>query len=296
MIVEKNNEDLIKACKIAAEVRDYGASLIKPGVKLLEVIEKVEKKIIELGGEIAFPPQISLNHIAAHYCPDYDDKIIFKDQICKIDVGVHVNGFIGDTAKTVDLSGKYTKLVEASRKALENAVKIIKPGITLGEVGRTIQKTIESYGFTPIRNLSGHGLGKYEVHTPPSIPNFDTGDKTQLKKGQLIAIEPFATTGAGMVQDSNYPTLFSLMQIKPVRLPATRKVLKFIIANYKELVFTKRWLRKSFKPYELEFALRDLTRNNILIAYPPLGEKAKGIVSQAEFTLIVDSPSVILTP
>lgn len=295
MIVDKDNADLIKACKIAGKVRDYGASLIVPGARLLEVTEKVEKKIFELGGEIAFPAQISLNHVAAHNCPDSNDDIVFKDQVCKIDVGVQINGYIGDTARTVDLSGRYTKLVEASSKALENVIKILKPGIKLTEIGKTIQETIESYGYSPVRNLSGHGLGLYEIHTSPSIPNFDSGDETRLEKGQLIAIEPFATEGVGIVQDVGLPTLFSLIQNRPVRMASTRKVLKYINETYGEMVFTKRWLRKKFKSFELEFALRDLVRNGILHGYPQLAEKTKGMVSQREHTMIVWDKAIVLT-
>ena len=287
MILTSAPPELIKSCKIGAEARDYGISLIKKGVSLLEVAEKVEKKIFELGGEIAFPPQISLNHIAAHYCPDANDKTVFGDDLAKLDVGVQIEGYIADTARSIDLSGKYGKIIQASEDALKAAIKIVKPGTTLGQIGKVIQDTIAAHGLSPVRNLSGHGLGMYDIHTEPNIPNYDNGDDTELQKGQLIAIEPFATDGAGLIQEGNSPTLFSIATRRQVRLPVTRKILKYILENYGQLVFAKRWLKRKFQNYEVEFALRNLEREGIIHGYPPLGELKKGIVSQTEHTILV---------
>src|SRR3989338_4048261 len=112
----ENLEKYRKVCKIAAEALKYGKGFIKKGNALLEVVEKAEEKIFQLGGKPAFPAQISLNHIAAHFCPDADDKTVFSDQLVKLDVGVHIDGFIGDIATTVDLSGKNSELMRASRE------------------------------------------------------------------------------------------------------------------------------------------------------------------------------------
>jgi len=230
-------EKLKKAGKIAAQIRDYGKDLVKKDASMTEVLDKIEEKIIELGGKLAFPAQISCNHIAAHYCPDDEDKTVFSDQLVCLDVGVHVDGFIGDTAVTVDLSGKYSDLIKAAEEALDNALGIIKPGVTLGEIGKTIQETIQNYNFAPVKNLSGHGLGKYEVHTKPNIPNFDNHDNKKIEKGSVFAIEPFASTGAGIVQDSGTATVFELKNKKPVRNMITRQVLKEI-ESYEGLPFT----------------------------------------------------------
>jgi len=201
-------EKLRTAGRIAAQVKEYGKDLVKKDASMTEVLDKIEEKIVELGAKPAFPAQISCDHIAAHYCPDEEDKTIFSDQLVCLDVGVHVDGFIGDTAVTVDLSGKYNDLIKAAEEALDNAVKIIKPGVTLAEIGKAIQETINKYGFAPVRNLSGHGLGKYEIHTKPNIPNFDNGNNTKIEPGMVFAVEPFASTGAGIVQDSGIATVF----------------------------------------------------------------------------------------
>lgn len=288
-------ENWRKAGKIAAEALKYGGGLIKKGSSLLTVSDQIEKKIIDLGGKMAFPAQISCDHIAAHYCAEPDDKTVFEDQLACLDVGVEVEGAIGDNALTVDLSGKHTELVKASREALNNAIKIIQIGTPLGEIGKTIQETISSYGFSPIKNLSGHGLDYYNIHTRPTIPNFDTGDKTKLEKGMVIAVEPFATTGAGMIYELERANIFALVNPKPVRSPFAREILKFITQNYKTLPFTTRWLSKKFGLGKTNFALRELLKNEIIKQFPPLPEKNKGMVSQAEHTLLIDDKVEILT-
>ena len=237
-------DSYIKAGKIAAQALEFGASLIKPDNKVVDVCNQVEKKIIELGGEIAFPVQISMNDVAAHYCPTSDDETVFKDQLCNLDIGVHINGYIADTATTVDLSGKHQDLVKASREALNNALEIIKPGITLGEIGKVIHDTITKYGFSPVKNLCGHGLSHFNIHDKPQIPNYDTNDKTELKQDMVIAIEPFASTGAGKIYESGHPTVYQLKTLKPVRMQMVRNILKHVV-KYGELPFTTRCSQKS---------------------------------------------------
>jgi len=290
-------DDYIKAGRIAAEARDYGMSLIKIGASLLEVTEKVEEKILSLGGEFAFPPQISLNDVAAHFCPDSDDNILFKEgDVAKIDVGVHINGCVGDTASTIVLSDdpKLKLLEEASRAALNDALKLVKPGVKISEIGRAIEQAIKSRGFTPVINLSGHGLDKFIIHDSPSIPNIDNGSDETLKDGQVVAIEPFASTGSGIVYESSNATLFALGNPKPVRSPMTREVLRSL-GDYNGLPFTKRWLVKKHGLGKASFALREMKNLDMLREYPPLPDKAHGLVSQAEHTIIVRENPIVTT-
>lgn len=205
---------------------------------------------------------------------------------------MHVDGHIGDTAVTVDLSGKNTELVKASQEALDAALSVIKLGITLGEIGKVIQEAIQKYGFAPIRNLSGHGLGTYEIHTKPSIPNFDNNDDTKIKKGMLFAIEPFASAGAGIVQDSGIATVFELEQKKPVRNPITRQIL-IEIGTYDGLPFTTRWLTKKFG-IKAKLALKEMQQLGMLVPHPPLADRDKGLVSQAEHTVLVDDEGKVI--
>ncbi len=287
-------EDWKKACKISAQALAYGKLLIKKGNNLLDVTKKTDEKIISLGGKIAFPSQVSMDQIAAHFCPTKNNNPVFDNQIVKLDVGAHINGFIGDNACTVDLSGENNELVKASREALNNAIKIIKPGITLEEIGRTIQETIMNFGFSPVRNLSGHGLGKFEVHTKPTVPNYNNGDETEIKKGDIFAIEPFATNGHGIVIETSNPTVFSFVQKKPVRDMTTRQILKEI-GNYKGLPFAKWWLEEKFSLFRVNLALRQLENLGIIRGYPPLAERDNGLVSQAEHTILIEEKAIVLT-
>lgn len=284
-----------KAGRISAEALEYGAILIKKGVPVIEVCDAVDNKIIALGAKPAFPAQISLDSVAAHYCCPHDDKTMLEAQVAKLDIGAHVDGIPSDTAVTIDLSGKNAELVKASRNALNAAIKLVKPGARLAVIGETIQSEITSMGFSPVRNLSGHGLERFELHAKPTVPNFNNNDPTELRAGQIIAIEPFATTGEGIVFESGNPEVFVQTAHKPVRDMAARQILAQIEA-YENLPFAKRWLIAKFPQIKVELALRQLQQLGAIHAFPPLVEKARGIVSQAEHTLLVtDSGCEILT-
>ncbi|NQU78784.1 type II methionyl aminopeptidase [Candidatus Woesearchaeota archaeon] len=285
----------VEAGRIAAEALDFGKGLVKSGAKVIDIAEKIEKKIVVLGGLPAFPVNISFDDTAAHYTPLPDDDTVLDSQIVKLDVGVHIDGCVGgDTAATIDLSGSYTDLVKASQDALSAAMKIVQVGTSLGEIGREIEQAIVSHGFVPIRNLSGHGIGEWSVHEEPSIPNFDTKDPTPLEEGMTIAIEPFASTGAGIVQDKGLPYIHSLTAQKPVRNAVTRQVLKSL-SQYRTLPFATRWLTKEFPIFKVNFALREMNQIGILHSYPPLVDKQKGMISQAEHSLYVGDKVKVLT-
>ena len=283
---DQTKQDFINAGRISAEALEYGKSLIKKGNKFLDVTEQIEKKIFELGGKPAFPVQISCNETAAHYCCNEDDDSVFEDQLASLDLGVHVNGAIGDNAYTIDLSGKYSDLVIAAQKALEEALKIVNVGTELRQIGKAISDIVKSYGFNPVRNLSGHGLGLYDIHTSPTLPNFDNGDKTKLTKSMAFAIEPFATAGAGIVGEKGHPTVFMMQKKKPVRSPITREVIKEI-ESYGNLPFAERWLTRKFGA-RANFALREMMQFGIIRQFPPLVETSKGIVAQAEHSILID--------
>jgi len=284
-----------KAGKIAAEALNYGKGLIVKGASILDVTEKITSKIRELGGELAFPVNISMNETAAHNTAKINDDFKFSDEVVKLDVGAQVDGFIGDTACTVDLSGKYSNLLKASEDALNEAIKIVKPGVKVSEIGRIIEETIKKAGFKPVRNLSGHGLSEYRNHDHPNIPNFDSGDDTVISKGMVIAIEPFATDGIGMIEDKGQPEIFSMMGFKSVRIGFVRDVMKFIGENYLTLPFSKLMLKEKFSEGQIAFSLRQFSTLGILHEYKPLVEVKGGIVSQAEHTILVEDEPIVLT-
>jgi len=281
-------EDYFKSGEICKKAREYGITLIKEGTKLWDIAEKIEEKIRELGGECAFPVDVSLNYVAAHDTPKFnDDRILNISDVVKLDIGVHVNGKVSDTAVTVEVgTNKYEKLIKASEEALDNAIKIIKPGVKLKEIGNLIQKTIQKYGFSPIINLSGHGVDEYVVHSKPIIPNCDNNDNTELKENMVIAIEPFATDGEGKVTEGKPSGIYELISEKNIRNDNARKILNFVKEKYKTLPFCERWIMKEFGN-SAKLSLLLLEREGIIKQFNVLPEIKKGQVSQAERTVIV---------
>ena len=281
-------EDYIRSGEICKKARDYGVVLLKEGALFVDIAEKIEERIRELRGEPAFPVDIGINHLAAHDSPRFNDERVLKSgDVVKLDIGVHINGAVTDTAVTVEIkTARYEKLIESAEKALKEAIKIAKPGVSVREIGKVIRKTIESYGFVPILNLSGHRVDLYQVHMLPSIPNFDNGDDTCLEDGQVFAIEPFATTGAGKIIEGKPAGIYTLIQQKNIRDLFARNVLNFISERYKTLPFSERWLIKQFGQ-RVKFSLLSLEREGIIKQYTILPEKEKGQVAQAERTLII---------
>lgn len=271
-----------EAGRILSSVLEDAAGMIEEGGTLLGVAESAEEEIRDLGGEPAFPVNISLNEEASHATPGVDDEATFgADMVC-LDIGVHVDGWIADAATTVDLSGN-PELVEASEAALDAALETVGPGVHTGEVGRVIEETIDEYGYNPIVNLSGHGLGAYDAHTSPNVPNrgIDTG--VEFEVGDVVAIEPFATDGTGRVSEGGTEEIFSLTEPGPIRDRRARRLLETITERYQTLPFATRWVDES----RVEMSLRRLKRNDIIRGYPVLKEDDGCLVSQAEHTVIV---------
>lgn len=295
LISEERYEALKKAGHINASCREFGAKLIKPGAKILDIVEAVEKKIKGMGGEFAFPVQISRNDIAAHYCPPAGDETLLEEgDIVKFDIGVHIDGHIADGSTCVNL-GDHEELAKASREALDAAIKVVRDGAFICDVGRAIEDVAEKFGVKPVRNLCGHGLKRWIVHSSPSIPNYDNGNKTELKAGQQIAIEPFMSQGAGLIYEEEESEVFMMSSNRSVRNMITRKVL-VEIKKFHGLPFTPRWLLAFFPKAQVEYALRDLMQQGLCKSYGPLVDKAHGLIAQSEHCMLVrDGKAEVLT-
>ncbi len=264
--------------------------MITVGQSLLLVAETVEEEVKNTGLGLAFPVNISLNSDAAHDTPSPSDERVFAEgDMVKLDIGVHCDGYIADTAMTVDL-GNQPLLVEASLSARDRAIEAVKPGISIGEIGGIVQDEIESRGFKPVSNLTGHGLARYTLHMGPNVPNVRMNGGMQLVPDMVVAIEPFATTGTGHVSDRSRIEIYKQVEKKPVRMPAARRVLQSIGDNH-GLPFARRHLPVS-KP---DLALRTLCREGILYSFPVLGDCAGSYISQSEHTLIVTEDGCIIT-
>src|SRR3989344_2413604 len=295
-----NQEKILLAGKIASEVKEYAKTIIKKQMSLLEIAEKIENKIIELGGKPAFPVNTSINEIAAHYTPSADDSSVAYG-LLKIDLGVHIDGWIADTAISFDLenSEENKKLIQASKDALENAIKLVskeikeKEILTTGEIGKKIQETIESNGFLPIINLSGHQIERYDLHAGLTIPNIDNKSTEIILPGSY-AIEPFVTNGNGKIRDGKPSGIYMLTNPKTPRTPIAREILNYIGEEYQTIPFCSRWLVKKFGAKTF-FALKQLEENGSLHQFPQLVESSNSKVAQTEHTILIDGRKVAVT-
>jgi methionyl aminopeptidase len=278
------------AGEIAAKILRRGAKEIREGVSYLEVVESIEVQVREEGAALAFPLNLSLNEDAAHDTASPGDIRVFsRGDVAKLDLGVQIDGYIADTATTIDL-GNNSLLLEASEKALDAAIKAVRPGTTAGELGAAVQKEIEYRGYRPIANLTGHGLDQYVLHRSPTIPNIGVNGGVVLEEGMVFAIEPFATTGSGHVGEKNRKEIYSQISQKPVRTPIARNILNTVKDRH-GLPFARRWLSE-IKP---DIALSTLVRSQVLHVYPVLSDILGSLVSQHEHTVIVTDGGCIVT-
>ncbi|MEM4389481.1 MAG: type II methionyl aminopeptidase [Candidatus Micrarchaeia archaeon] len=287
-----------QAGRVAARARQKAAALAKPGMPLEEFAEKLEAYIAELGCRPAFPINISINNVAAHYTPPKGDDSVFGEKdIVKIDLGAHIGGCCGDTALTLDFSGEHGHLIEAAEAALAAAIAQIRAGAKTSDVGAAIEREISARGLKPVVNLTGHQIKRGTLHAGKVIPNISTRDHQILAEGDIIAVEPFASTGRGRVAEGTLVEIFSFVGRAGVRLPQARQVAAFVEREYGGLPFAERWLYREF-PSRLfvQSALKELAHAGALRPHPVLADAPGSLVSQAEHTVLVEKGGcVILT-
>ena len=281
---------LREAGRIAAKVRDTTIKEIEPGVKIIDICDVVNTRVAELGAKMAFPTNVDINHVAAHYCSPINDKSVIPEGcIVKLDVGVHVDGYIADTAISRCFNPEYDYLVEAAKSGLNAAIQTIRPGIKSNAIGAAIENAIKRKGARPISNLTGHKLSRYLVHTPGySIPNVGGFGSHTIREGEVYAMEPFAVpmSASGQVTDGP-PSNIYLMQKKRNVKGKAKTMMKFIQSEYKTLPFASRWVLRKFKGPDGETAFKELLKSKVITGYPQLLERTRGMVAQAEHSVIV---------
>lgn len=296
-------KEYIKAGKITSDIKKEAKKIVKDGLKVIDLVEFVENKIKDEDAGIAFPCNVSINEIAAHYTsPLGDTTVINAGDIVKLDLGAEVNGYISDTAISIltpgdNLEEKYSeeeiekreKIIEASEKGLESAISTVKAGVEIGKIGENIENTITDLGLKPISNLSGHQMDQWLLHSGVSIPNINDNNNRKLEEGDVLAIEPFATDGVGTVVDTPNYYIFKFMKNKPFRNTYTKRVLKRIQRDYNQLPFSQRWLNEYFEEKRLNFSMRQLSEAMAIYPYAVLREKTNCLISQTEHTVIVES-------
>jgi methionyl aminopeptidase len=279
-------ECLRAAGRVAAEVRRLGASRIVVGALLRDVCEEVEAEIERRGAGIAFPVQTSRNEIAAHYCPAPGEETRYEDgDLAKLDIGVHVDGWVVDTAVTVNVGDRPENrvFIDAAEAALLAAIGTARAGVRVREVSAAIERTLDAHRLRPMRNLCGHGVGRYLVHLPPPIPNSPEPTDIALGEDAVVAIEPFATDGHGLVGERGAAEVF---RVDPERLDPSGLDARLVRAllGFRGLPFARRQLR-AFAPSLVDGTLHALRQRGQLTSYPPLVERSGRKVAQAEHTL-----------
>ena len=301
-------DSYIKAGKIVSKIRSDASEMIKEGCLVLDLVEYVEGEILKQDAEIAFPCNVSINEVAAHYTSPANDKtVIHAGDLVKLDLGAMVNGCIADSAVTIMAGGNIDErfsqdqinenqeLIEASATGLEAAIATVRAGVELNKIGAAVHEAINDFDFNPIFNLMGHSLEQYNLHAGISVPNYDNNDTFKLDEGQAVAIEPFATTGIGHVNDAPGHFIYSYIANKPFRMKSTQKVLNYIQNNNQYVPFSGRWITDKFGERRGGIALKQLSDAMAIYPYAPLKEKKGCFVSQKEHTLIVEKEGCTVT-
>ncbi len=288
MLSSDDLEKLRKAGSVAASARDIGMDMVAEGVKLYDVAEEVESYIKSKGCGLAFPCNISLNEIAAHYTPSSNDKSAFEiGDVVKIDCGAHIDGFVGDTAGTVEVgTNRYRELIDSSRRARDLVMEFVGEGTTISEIGTAIDSSIRSDGFLPVKNLTGHEITRFNLHSGLAVSNYDDGNKTALTAGMIIACEPFATNGGGMIKAGRPGNIYRIVRERPIHDPDARDFFEYVKAEFSSFPFCAR----SCDHPKAELLTKKLIRHGILSSYAILTEVRGGCVTQSEHTVYISGP------
>jgi methionyl aminopeptidase len=285
--------------RILREAREEIKGYVREGMMTIDICEKAEDLIKKKGAKPAFPCNVSINEIAAHYTsPPNDKSRVPENSVVKVDIGAHVDGYVTDTAVTICFSHEHEDLVGTAEYALKIAVESIKPGISASKLGALIENTIKSRGFRPISNLCGHQVGRYMVHTGTSIPNVSQLSLTRIKLGGVYAIEPFVTLpdATGRVEDGDVSTIFRFVKSRSLENPHAKRLLRYIEENFRTLPFAERWLQGVVPTEHHRVAFHQLLESKALMCYPVFVEASRKTVAQAEHTvMIVEGGCVVLT-
>jgi methionyl aminopeptidase len=286
-------ESLRKAGKIAQDVKKYIKPKIKVGAKVYDLISETEAKIEELDGFCAFPVNLCINNIAAHYTsPIKDDGLeITEGDLVKIDLGVHIDGYIVDTAFSINFSDEepLENIIQATEVALDAAKMMVKPKTNTRNIGRKIEEIVKGFKYNPIRELGGHQIERWTVHGKKQLPELGSQGGDIMDIGDIFSIEIFASTGEGSVHNTQYSYIYELNPYSgrvPLRRKTSKQLLGFINKNYKTLPFAERWLAKEFR-LGIAFGLQELIQQGKLQAHYVLAEKKGIYVAQIEETILL---------
>jgi methionyl aminopeptidase len=290
-------DSYVKAGEIAKQVKDFARDFIEPGMKLIDIAEAIDSKIVELGGDFAFPVGLGVNEVAAHYTPRPDSEEV-AEGILKVDVGVAVDGYIADTAFSIDLTedGRFKDLIEFNEGVLLAATEVVRDGMRVSDIGDAVHDFVldkKDERFVVVKSLCGHSLDRDIIHTAPNVSNHKN-DNHYVFDDNAFAVEPFCSMGTGEIIEGKMGGIYVLKKDRRVRDRDAMKVIEYVKKNFKTRPFCERYLvRAGFT--RLKFVLSTLIREGVLYEYPILLEKSRKPVSQAENTFVVANGEVVCT-
>ena len=290
MISKDEVEAYRRGGQIISQLRKTVPAFVREGVPVRELCERVEREIVALGGQPAFPCNVGINEVAAHYTSPWDDaSVVPRDAVVKVDFGVHIDGYINDSAVTVSLSPVYRSMIDVADEALHAGIAVIAHGVRFSDVGEQIQRVITQYGCRPIRNLMGHKVERYTIHAGRSVPNVAGPAPGRFEVGDVYAIEPFVTVkeAAGRVEDSDQAFIYRAVREKGLRSESAKMIVEHVRKTYRTLPFASRWLYSALGRSVVDSGLSEAVRAKCISGYPVLVEASGKIVTQAEHTLIV---------
>ena len=198
------------AAQKTAGILDEICRAVRPGISTLELDCLAGKLVKDCGGESAF---LNYHGFPANICISVNDEVVHgigrKDHfiqlgdLVSIDVGMKLNGYIGDTARTVSVGppiGKNAKLMAVTQKSLAAGIEAAVSNNTVRDIGETVERVVKSAGFNVVRDFVGHGCGT-KLHEPPEVPNYFTKkSKEKLRPGMVLALEPMVNIGSHKVK------------------------------------------------------------------------------------------------
>jgi len=237
-------ERLRKSCRVVVEALQLAGSLIEPGLRTEIIDKEVEKFIRSKGARPAFK---GFQGYPASVCVSIDDQVVHgipgtrvlkEGEIVSIDVGVELDGYYGDAARTFavgQVSEEKKRLMQVTRESLYKGIEAAVDGNRLYDISHAIQQHVEAAGFSVVRDLVGHGIGT-SLHEPPQIPNYGQAHHgPRLKAGMVFAIEPMVNMGTWEVRtESDHWTVVTLDG-----LPSAHFEHDIVITNGKPEILTE---------------------------------------------------------
>ncbi|KAL9948227.1 Methionine aminopeptidase 2 [Verticillium nonalfalfae] len=302
-----------KAAEVHRQARKWVHDTVRPGQDLLSIAEGIEDSIRSLLGNsglglgdglrsgMGFPTGLCLNHQTAHYTPNPGQKaVVLQEQdVMKVDFGVHINGWIVDSAFTMAFDPTYDNLLAAVKEATNEGVKATGIDVRICDVSAAIHETMESYeveirGKTfpvkPVKNICAHNIKHYQIHGGKSIPFIRNSDQTKMEAGEVFAIETFGSTGRAYLRDDIGVYGYGLQSNAPLAgqlpLASAKRLHKTIRENFGTIVFCRRYLDRLGQEKYLA-GMNCLVSNGIVESYAPLRDIEGSYSAQFEHTIVL---------